>query len=351
MKGLYALLLYLFPKTYRGEYGEELQAVFDLSLDDAAGFGWLEVAIVICRELAGMPKAILYAHMREMRKAKMKKGFESYFDFAHGSWHEFLTALFPFLLGGSIPLINYLGGKGLFSNDAGSVVALVMLVLFLVLLVVGINRGMPRWSLPYLGFLFSILSVFMLSAVFGTPIYLLFRDLRDQSVLLIDILWDGIFWYGLLCAILLLVVLGRFSPAFQRFRDDWTLPCFVLYGGAPFALWLTFDEYVGDEPYVLLALLVLAAGAWIYLRSAGMGTRFATLFIAMTAAMFIAAIGKWLLVPSQTWPIQIDEGLAKAEFRHTVAMWGWFALGMIIPPASRFFMRPGDSLRSALSEK
>ncbi|MCK7485407.1 MAG: hypothetical protein MZU97_07490 [Bacillus subtilis] len=44
MKNLYALLLYLFPRAYREEYGEELQSVFDLSLDDAMRSGGMEVA-------------------------------------------------------------------------------------------------------------------------------------------------------------------------------------------------------------------------------------------------------------------------------------------------------------------
>ena len=116
-----------------------------------------------------------------------------------------------------------------------------------------------------------------------------------------DILWDGIFWYGLLFAVFLLVILSRISSTFQHFKNDWTLSCFVLYGGVPFALWITFDEYVGDEPYTLLAFLILTGGAWIYLRSGNEWTRFGTLFISMTAAMFIVAVGKVLLIPSQTW--------------------------------------------------
>ena len=67
MKSLYALLLYLFPKTYREEYGEELQVVFDLSLDDAMQAGMLEVVRVMLRELIGLPKAILYQHLRKPR--------------------------------------------------------------------------------------------------------------------------------------------------------------------------------------------------------------------------------------------------------------------------------------------
>lgn len=67
MRNLYALSLHLFPKAYREEYGEELQVVFNSSLDDAMRVGWLEVVIVISRELIGLPKAILYEHLRKPR--------------------------------------------------------------------------------------------------------------------------------------------------------------------------------------------------------------------------------------------------------------------------------------------
>jgi len=351
VKRLYALLLNLFPRSYREEYGDELQAVFNLSLNDAMKLGRAEVVRVILRELIGLPKAVVLEHLRERRQAKMNKGFDPYLDFANGSWKEFLTALLPFFLtGGIMPLLNYLGRARIVSGMFGAVIVLPMLGLFIILLMVGAKKGMPRWSLPYLGFLLSILSLYLFSAIFGTPIYLLFRNLRDQSLLFIDILWDGIYWYGLLFAIFLLVTLSRVSPTFQRFKNDWTLPCFVLYGAVPFALWITFDEYVGDEPYTLLAFLVLAGGAWVYLRSSNEGTRFGTLFIAMTLAMFIAAVGKVLLIPSQTWPITIDGGLARSEFKHTISMWGWFALGMMIPLASRFLSRTGNSSQVSLSE-
>jgi len=312
--------------------------------------GWVEVTIVVFRELVGLPRAILYEHLREMRKAKMNKGFVSYFDFSYGSLKEFLIALFPFFLaGGVMPLLSYLGRTRIISGMFGAVIVLPLLGLLIILLMVGAKKGLPRWSLPYLGFLLALLSLYLFSAIFGTPIYLLFRNLRDQSILLVDILWDGIFWYGLLFAVFLLVILSRISSTFQHFKNDWTLSCFVLYGGVPFALWITFDEYVGDEPYTLLAFLILAGGAWTYLRSANEWTRFGTLFIAMTAAMFIVAVGKVLLIPSQTWPITIDGGLARYEFKHTITMWGWFAVGMMIPLANRFLLRFDNSRQVTLS--
>jgi hypothetical protein len=332
LRRLYGLLLTLYPRKYRDEYGKELQDVFNLSVDDALEKGTREVTGVILRELIALPGAILYEHLRERRNAAMKRSFGSYFDFPYGSWKEFLTALLPFFFaGGLIPALNYLGRAGITSNAVGTVIMLTAFGLLLILLVVGAKKGMPRWSLPYLGFLFSILSVYLFSAVFGTPIYLLFRNLRDQSLLFIDILWSGIFWYGLLTAMILLVLLSRTSSALHHFRKDWTLLCFVLYGAVPFALWLTFDEYVGDEPYMLLSFLILACGAALYLRTNSEWMRFGMLFGAMTLAMLIVTAGKAALIPMQTWPITIDAGLVRAEVKSTIMMWMWFTFGMLIP--------------------
>lgn len=281
----------------------------------------------------------------------MDKGPDSYFDFAYGSWKEFLTALLPFFLaGGLMPVLNYLHRAGVTTNAVRTVIMLALFGLFLILLAVGVKVGMPRWSLPYLGFLLALLSVYLLSALLGVPIMILFGHLLDRPTLFGDLFYGGVLWFGLLSVVLLLVILTRSSPALQRFRRDWTLLPFVIYGAVPFALLLTFDEYVGDEPYTLMAFLVLAVGAWFYLRSHGEWNRFGVLFVALTLAMFIAAAGQTILVPTQDWPFTIDAGLAKSEARNTIIMWGWFALGMVLPLATKFFSRVEDSSRASLSD-
>ena len=129
MKRIFALLLRLFPKTYWDEYSDELQAVFDLSLDDAMQAGMLEVARVALRELLSLPKAIILEHLRERRKAHMAKKFGAYFDFTYGSRREFISALYPFILVGFVdPLItvlvisNLLTPRSVLVNGIGIVV-------------------------------------------------------------------------------------------------------------------------------------------------------------------------------------------------------------------------------------
>ena len=346
LHGLYGTLLKLYPKTFREVYGGELQSVFDLAAEEAAIQGGFEVWKLILRELVSMPKAVVLEHLRERRNSIMTGKFDPYFVFASGSWKEFFAALLPFFLAGCVtPVLNYLGTAGITTNTMRTVIMLALFGLLIILMIVGVMMRMPRWSLPYLGFLLAIFSVYFFSIIFGTPIYLLFRGLRDQSLLLVDILWDGIFWYGLLTAILVLAVASRTFPAFHSFRDDWTQLCFLLYGAVPFAFWLTFDEYAGDEPYMLLAFLVLGAGAWLYLQSNSIWFRFGALFVAITLTMVIAAAGKGILAPGQDWPFTIDQGLVISEVKHTVTLWGWFAVGMVIPLGIRFLPGSTKSIR------
>jgi len=67
VKRLYSLLLHLYPKAYREEYGDELLSVFGLSLDDAMQAGMLEIALVVLRELISLPAAIIHEHLRNPR--------------------------------------------------------------------------------------------------------------------------------------------------------------------------------------------------------------------------------------------------------------------------------------------
>lgn len=345
MKKLYALLLRLFPGTYYQEFGEELKTVFSLSFEEALENGRIEAAWLVVRELASLPKAIVYEHLREMRNTQMTgrftsyldfafERFLSYLDFASGSWKEFLTALLPFFLAGfAMPGLNYLVRSKILptSSMIGTGIPLVLFGLFILLFILGLTMGLPRWSLPYLGFVLSLLSVYIFSGVLGFPIFILFPTLFDQSSLFGDIFLNGFLWYGLLATMILSVAAIRVSPTFHRFKNDWTLLCFVLYGAVPFALLLTFDEYVGDEPYTLLAFLVLALGAWVYLHSNSVWKRFGALFGALTLVMFIAAAGKAILVPTQSWPITIDPALSISEAKHTIITWIWLALAMLVP--------------------
>jgi hypothetical protein len=345
VKSLYALLLHLFPRAYQDEYGEELRTVFDLSFDEAMQEGWAEVAGFISRELLDLPKAIIHEHLRERRKAHMVRKFGSYFDFTYGSRWEFLTALYPFILVGFVePLMIVLVMSNLLTSQSVLVngIGVFVVASLGILLLIGLAKGLPRWSLPYLGFALTILSVSCFSALLDM------RSLRlyDRLSPLGDSMVEGGWWFGLLVAMILLMMGARTLPAFQRFRNDWTLLCFIPYGGVPFALMLTFDAYTGDEPFMFFSFLVLASGTWLYLRNKHEWKRFGVLFGAMTLAMFIAAAGKVILLPTQDWLYYVDPASWKIEVMYTFNTWIWLALIMLLTSAPNLLSRSKSRLQT-----
>ena len=67
LRKLHRLLLKLYPQKYRKEYEDELHAVFNLSLEDAARRNGLELARVVLQESLSLPKAIIHEHLRKPR--------------------------------------------------------------------------------------------------------------------------------------------------------------------------------------------------------------------------------------------------------------------------------------------
>ena len=140
---------------------------------------------------------------------------------------------------------------------------------------------------------------------------------------------------GLILLVFLLLVISRLVPRFhpfqQRLRDDWTLLSFLLYGTAPLALWLTFDDYVNEEPFAILSLFLLALGGWFYLRNEEPLKRFMSLHIGLALSMLTATVGKAVLFIG-SW-FQVFDSKWKEELVSTLMTWVWLALIMSLPLA------------------
>ena len=352
LRRIYGLLLTLYPPEYRDEFGEEFHQVFNLSLNDATKVGWLEVISMMFSELVDLPIAIIHEHLRERRRSKMLKRFGSHFDFVSGSFLEFFGALYPFfLLGGVLPLMtvlmrsNFLVPQSVLVNGIGILLVAILGILCLI----GLAKGLPRWSLPYLGFLISLFSVFQFGMWLERRRVIPFDALYARSWFLGQVAYQGMLWVGILVVIALLTVLIGFIPILHRFKKDWTLLSLVIYGASPFALVFAFDEYVNEEPYEVIAFLLLAAGLWFYLRINDPYRRFWTLFGGLTASLFFAAVSKAFL-SSPLWPYEYYyyEGYSSSwqnEMMSTVIIWMWLALGMLIPFALKLFSQTKGQLQ------
>jgi MFS family permease len=338
----YGLLLTLYPRAYRADYGDELQAVFNLSLDDAMKTGWLELASVVLRELTGLPRAILYEHLRERKKNKMTGKFASRLDFEPGSRNEFLAVLASFIIPMAVilfirTLINYFGGVPAETLWLNILFAIFFFGSFLGMFAAGLSAGAPRWFLPYFGFILALINIY----AYGGLIDPNWRGF-DVPSLLGSIIMEGIFWSGFILFTVILILVSawipRFHPFYRRLRDDWTLLCFILYGTAPFALVLTFDDYQNEEPYLFLAFLILAAGGWLYLRNNIPWKRFLSLFGGLTLSMITSAVGKAILYAGP-WP-RPKFFTWQTEMMSTIIMWMWLAMIMLLPLAVNLLPRP-----------
>lgn len=337
----YGWLLLLFPNNYREEYGEELQTVFSLSIDDALATGGFEVVGVILRELKGLPYAALHEHLRERRKAKMTGKSASRFDFEPGSRNEAFAALTPFLFGMVMVLFGYLAR----SWNAPMWMQIAFVVLFwsaaLGLFLLGSAKGLPRWFLPYLGVLLAIASLLFFNILvnFRLDVWW-YRSSGLESVFN----FGNFLWIGLILLVLLLLVISRSVPRFrlfyQRLRDDWTLLSFLLYGTVPMILLIIFDEYVNEEPFFALSLLMLALGGWFYLRKDEPLKRFVSLQIGLALSMFTAAAGKAALI---LWSRSQELNFVlKDELFFSLETWLWLAVIMFLPLLLNLLPRPKE---------
>ncbi len=194
--------------------------------------------------------------------------------------------------------------------------------------------------MPYIGLPLPIINVLVFNAL-NDPEWRGFPSLMNAPWLVQQIVYGGRLW-GILILLVVLVVLvpaliKRFRPFYQRLRDDWTLLSFIIYGTAPFMLVISFDDYQNEEPYLFLSFLILAVGAWFYLRNKAPWKRFWSLFIGLALSMFTSAIGKGILYAGP-WP-RPKYFTWQTEMLSTIVLWGWLALIMLIPLALNLLPR------------
>ena len=230
-----------------------------------------------------------------------------------------------------------------------------LLAIIPVALVLGIIKGFPRWTVPYVGIVVTVIVMLELSyplwGFFATDVRRIFKYSKTlQARVLYSALMSGFIWFMVFIAavilILLLMAWPRTRQLARRIRADWTLLSFLLYGGVVFTIVLVFENYRYDEPWMIACWTCLAAGAWVYLKSSDPRKRSLALLTGVTLAYWIAAIGKWYLVPLQTWGAFHGyqyEIYRWFEFWRTLAEWGWVMLFMTIPALLTLIPRPQES--------
>jgi hypothetical protein len=97
-----------------------------------------------------------------------------------------------------------------------------------------------------------------------------------------------------------------------------------------------------------VASLILAAGAWVYLRSAHLWQRALALFAAITLSMAVAATGRAILYANPLlWPPAAPRSFTwQSEALCTVFLWGWLVAVVIAPALLRLLPHSDRSLQA-----
>jgi hypothetical protein len=261
-----------------------------------------------------------------------------------GDWREVLPAIAPFLYFG---LIFYVMTNGNIVHATAPQWLVNMLVfgqlaLILLVIILGFFRGLPRGVLPSVGILLTFCVFLLNSAWLLNRVLPLFIDVTSPWIL--KIMGFGLSMWGtlLIASALILLIAAIWPPLrpfYERVRADWTLLPFCLYGASLVAILLTFDDYVNEEPYVLLAAAALSIGGWGYLSSRRLWTRLLALSAGLTGAMAITAAGKAIIFSSPAWPYPRYDFTWQSEVMSTVVLWGWLMV-LILAPAILVFLRP-----------
>lgn len=204
-----------------------------------------------------------------------------------------------------------------------------------VLFVLGVGKGLPRWFLPYLGFVFSIASIISFNAWID-PKWPGLPFLLAPSWFIQNFTYQGLLLIGILPLVILLVLsamlIPRFRPFYGRVRNDWTLISFLIYGTAPFAILLTFDAYEKNgDPYLFGSFLFLAIGGWFYLRSGVPWKKFLFLYIGMALSLTFAAVGRAILCEYGLFDEWVSYCIWQNEMVDTMTLWIWLAIFMLLP--------------------
>jgi hypothetical protein len=337
--------LAFYPSAFQAEFGDEMQDVFATALTEARHRGGEQLWRLLWQEIRGWPGSVLQEHLRVRRREMASNGFVEEKPLPR---IELLAALVIFLLPLFVPLLGILAatGSGLprWVNDAS---LLLFLGAVLGALGLAVVKGLPRWSLSYLGFVLMlglILSGYERIDGWIYPFFIQSYGPGSYWSVPIRIAYAAvlqfIFVFSILVGTMILVNLLRLLPhtrgVWQRIRADWTQLSFSLYGALVFGTAILFDEYHHADVWLLVAWSCLALGAWLYLRANRQKQRILALTCGATGAMWIIALAKWVLIPLQKWPtgypVSPSEATRWVEVGSAIIGWVWI-LVMLLAPA------------------
>jgi hypothetical protein len=333
---VYRGLLRLLPRGFYRDFADEMESVFVEILAEAAARGPAAQAQAALRELASLPgEALRLALLPRICGVAAVKARPAGWE-GPPKPREILLGLAVF----GLPILSLFLPEGLGLTERGPAYLALGLVLGAVL--AGVWKGIPRWSLPYLGVALAT-GTFLLGAQWSADRTLTLA-LEEFGIVAADgsarlfweIVWSGFVWLGLFVvagmALGLLALLNRCRSILPRMRQDWTLASYLLYGGALAALAVSFTQHHANTLYAVASSLCLGSGAWIFLRSPRPWQRSLSLLGGLTLAVLFAAAGRWPVHPLHAWGIALRLELDGWQGPRAVFLdWAWMAAVLLAP--------------------
>jgi hypothetical protein len=330
-----------YPPGFRAEFGQEMADAFAAALAEAQRAGGKKPSQLFWREIRGWTRSVVREHTLEWRRRMPSSGF---IEEERLPRSEMLAAMAVFLL----PLLFFVAAAGTdLPRWLDDLLPMLLVGALLIALGLAIIKGLPRWSLAYLGLVLMLgITITGYDRIWSGIYPFFIGSFGPRSVwpVPVRVLYGGAFafiiYFSILLSGLIVVNLLRLLPfargVWQRIRADWTQLSFLFYGGLVFGIPLLFDEYHHAEMWHSAVWLVLALGAWLHLRARGHRQRILALIFGATAAMWAVACAKWVLIPLQKWPMGYP--LSPSEATRWVetggALVGWICiLIMLVAPA------------------
>jgi len=294
---IYSKLLLFYPRGFHNEFAEEIQVVFRDLLKDASHEGILQFLLTCLKEFGGLPFHVLRELWYEIeRKDKIMVKQENVRSKEVTSgvinhWAALIGTL-PFVLFGIASMIGKLR-----LPFWGIYVDLIFYVIVLLGLLIGLIKGVPRWTYSYLGW--SLVIAWWWSNM-GTVGLKIFGFQINH--------WTWQIWPPLFAAIgIALLWMRSFHPLRQLVRgiwQDWTLLSLAMYA---FVGWMALIYDENHHPYLFgfmtASTLVVSGGAWFFLRGRQTRKRIIALLSSFVAMAIIGAISE------ATWDWRAYHGL------------------------------------------
>ncbi len=296
----YNLLVWLYPRTFRNEFGAEMTAVFTKLVTEASNQGCVSLIAVCLREMRGLPQIVLREYLTNFREKTRRVPMNQFNKISNtkdnrqdnpSSWLELLAGITIFLIIG----LDLILGEIPHERTIPSWFTYLRTVLFALALTlpavgygIGWVKGFPRWSYSYVG-IALVTGWYMMNT--ATPGFLFGREL-----------WGWRAWVPFLVMTIIALLINRsLRPFFKLFANvwqDWTLLTFAMFGFMPLLIDFGFDEMdrLYSLPFMVILTLVMVGAVVAYLRSVQSWHRVLSLLTGVVLIVAVVAV-----VPTLYW--------------------------------------------------